>query len=61
MQRQSIIVVIDKLLNRDFLSAECFGNLKKACKAHGWTYNTMVQKKLPQEKDGYLIQRVPFI
>ena len=57
MQRKNIIVVTR--LN-EANRAECYGNLKKACKAHELVYNTIVQKKLPLIKDGLLIQRVPF-
>jgi len=56
MQRQNITVVIQMC---DFRT-ETYGSLKKACVAHEWVYNTIVQKKLPIEKDGWLIQRVPF-
>jgi hypothetical protein len=55
MQRKTVIVVVHE--NKE---AECYGNLKKACKAHGLVYNTIVQKKLPIIKNGLLIQRVPF-
>lgn len=57
MQRQNIIVVT--YLN-EANRAECYGNLKKACKAHELVYNTIVQKKLPLIQNGLLIQRVPF-
>lgn len=39
---------------------ESYGSLKLACNAHGWTYNTIVKKKLPCVKDGWLINRVKF-
>ncbi len=55
MQRQNIIVIID-----EYGTVECWGNLKKACKAHGWVYNTIVQKKMPIDHDGWEIQRIPF-
>ena len=55
MKRKNIIVVLhpDKRV-------ECFGNLRKVCIKYGLVYNTIVQKKMPIEKDGLLIQRVPF-
>ena len=56
MQRQNIIVILQMC---DF-RLECYGSLRKACNAHDWVYNTLVQKKLPIEKDGWLIKRIPF-
>ena len=56
MQRKNIIVVI----NIETLKTECYGNLKKACEAHGLVYNTTVQKKLPLTKENLLVQRVIF-
>jgi len=56
MQRKNIIVVIDI----ETLETNCYGNLKKACEAHGLVYNTIVQKKLPLTKEGLLVQRVIF-
>lgn len=56
MQRQNIIVLIQMC---DFRT-KSYGNLKKACGVYGWNYSTMSKKKLPQKKDGWLIQRVPF-
>ena len=55
MQRKTVIVVVHK-----DKKVECYGNLKKACKAHNLVYNTIVQKKLPLIKNGLLIQRVTF-
>lgn len=55
MQRKNIIVVVDEQQN-----ATTFGNLKKACNAYGWVYNTIVQKKLPLIIDGLKVQRVEF-
>ena len=55
MQRKTVIVVV-----HEDKRVECYGNLKKACKAHNLVYNTIVQKKLPIIKNGLLIQRVPF-
>ena len=55
MQRKTVIVVV-----HEDKTVECYGNLKKACKAHKFDYNTIVQKKLPIIKNGLLIQRVPF-
>ena len=55
MQRKTVIVVV-----HEDKAVECYGNLKKACKAHNFVYNTIVHKKLPIIKNGLLIQRVPF-
>jgi hypothetical protein len=55
MQRKTVIVVV-----HEDKAVECYGNLKKACKAHNLVYNTIVRKKLPIIKNGLLIQRVPF-
>ena len=61
MQRQSIIILLKITGPGDEVTeTEAWGNLKKACKNHGWNYSTMSKKKLPQEKDEWLIQRVPF-
>ena len=57
MPRKNIIVVI----NIETLKTDCYGNLKKACEAHGLVYNTTVQKKLPLTKEGLLVQRVAFV
>ncbi len=54
MQRQSIIVLIKGE------QVETWGSLKEACTKHGWPYSTIVQKKLPIEKDGWEIHRRPF-
>lgn len=54
MQRQSIIVLINDE------QVEAWGSLKEACKMHGWSYSTMVQRKLPAYKDGWQIHRRPF-
>lgn len=56
MQRKKIIVVIDM----ETFKTDCYGSLKKACFDHGLVYNTIVQKKLPIQKEGLLIQRKPF-
>ena len=56
MNRKTIIVVL-----HEDKKVECFGNLRKACEAHKLVYNTIVQKKMPIEKNGLLIQRVPFV
>jgi hypothetical protein len=55
MKRQTVIVIItpDK--------TECWGNLKKACIAHNWAYNTLSKRQLPIEYDGCKIERVPFL
>lgn len=55
MQRNTVIVVV-----HEDKRVECYGSLKKACKAHNLVYNTIVKKKLPIIKNGLLIQRVPF-
>jgi len=55
MQRKTVIIVVD-----EGQYALCFGNLKKACNAYGWVYNTIVQKKLPLIIDGLKVQRVEF-
>lgn len=65
MQRQNIIVLTQVIDMTDVIMygdsfQECYGNLKKACNAHKWSYSTISKKKLPQVKDGWLIQRVPF-
>jgi hypothetical protein len=62
MQRQNIIVLINipDINDPSTTLTECYGSLKKACMARGWVYNTLVQKKLPQVKDGWLVQRVTF-
>ena len=57
MKRQTIIIVITPTLQ----TIECWGNLKKACIAHGWAYNTLSKRKLPIEYEGYRIERVPFL
>jgi len=56
MNRKNVIVLLQMC---DFRT-ECFGSLAKACKAHEWNYSTMSKKKLPFEKDGWMIKRVPF-
>lgn len=56
MQRKNIIVVIDI----ETLKTECYGNLRKACDAHGLVYNTIVKRKLPITKDCLLVQRLKF-
>ena len=65
MQRQNIIVLtmvvnMPEIIMYGEKFQECYGNLKKACKVHEWSYSTMSKKRLPQIKDGWLIQRVPF-
>lgn len=55
MQRKTVIIVVDENQN-----AVCFGNLKKACNAFGWVYNTLVQKKLPLVIEGKKLQRINF-
>ena len=40
--------------------AKVYGSLKKACNENEWVYNTLVQKPMPFEKDGYIINRVVF-
>jgi hypothetical protein len=54
MKRQTIIVIItpEKI--------ECWGNLKKACNAHNWHYNTLSKRKLPIDYEDCKIHRVPF-
>lgn len=54
MQRQSIIV----LINGE--QVEAWGSVKEACLMHGWSYSTIVQKKLPTEWKGWKIYRCPF-
>jgi len=62
MQRQNIIVLINipDMTDASTTLIECYGSLKKACKAHGWVWKKLVRKKLPQVKDHWFIQRVPF-
>jgi uncharacterized membrane protein len=55
MKRQTIIVIITPA------KTECWGNLKKACIAHNWAYNTLSKRQLPIEYDGCKIERVPFL
>lgn len=55
MKRQNVIVIITQA------KTECWGNLKKACIAHGWAYSTLSKRKLPIEYEGYRIERVPFL
>jgi hypothetical protein len=55
MNRQTVIVIITPD------TIECWGNLKKACLHHGWSYNTLSRKKLPLEYQGIKIYRVPFL
>ncbi len=57
MNRKTVIVIITPTLQ----TIECWGNLKKACIAHGWAYNTLSKRKLPIEYEGYRIERVPFL
>ena len=57
MKRQTVIVIITPTLQ----NIECWGNLKKACIAHRWSYNTLSKRKLPTEYEGYRIERVPFL
>lgn len=54
MQRQTIIVLIcgDQV--------ETWGNLKEACNAHEWSYNTISRKNLPIEWKGWKIYRCRF-
>jgi len=72
MQRQSIIVLIkispdpkdiglmwDELRSDEF-HVEAWGSLKEVCTKHGWSYSTVVQKKLPIEWKGWQIHRCPF-
>lgn len=54
MQRQSIIVLINGP------HVEAWGNLKRACNEHGFSYYAISQRKLPTEQDGWMIYRVPF-
>jgi hypothetical protein len=54
MQRQSIIVLINGN------QVEAWGSLKEACTKHGWSYSTIVQKKLPTEWKGWQIHRCSF-
>jgi len=54
MNRQTVIVIITPILQ----TIECWGNLKKACTAHGWSYNTLSKRKLPIEYEGYRIENV---
>jgi hypothetical protein len=55
MNRKTVILVIDI----DTLKSECFSNLKKACDAHGFIYNT-ISRKLPVTIQGLSVQRVKF-
>jgi hypothetical protein len=55
MNRKTVIIIITPV------KTECWGNFKKACKAHGWAYNTLSKRKLPIEYEGYRIERVPFL
>ena len=56
MKRKNIIVLINGT------QVEAWGNLKKACHAHGWhsAYWTIARKDLPFEHEGWKICRVPF-
>ncbi len=54
MKGQTIIVIITPF------EIECWGNFKKACKAKGWKYNTLVKLQLPIEHDNCSIHRVEF-
>lgn len=54
MQRQSIIV----LINKD--NVETWGSLKRACNAHGWKYTTVSQRSLPTIFDGWMVHRSRF-
>ena len=65
MNRQNIIVLTQVVdMNEVILYGkgfqECYGNLKKACDVHGWTYNTLVKKKMPFVVGSWLVHRVPF-
>lgn len=55
MKRQTVIVIITPE------KTECWGNLKKACIAYGWAYNTLSKRKLPIKYEDYRIERVPFL
>ena len=55
MKRQTVII-----LDTPDNSRECWGNLKKLCRAKGWSYNALSRKKLPCEWDGNKIWRVEF-
>jgi hypothetical protein len=54
MNRQTVIIVLAPGI------IECWGNLKKACEVHNWKYNTVSKMKLPFDKDGVSVFRVPF-
>jgi hypothetical protein len=54
MNRQTVIIVLAPGI------IECWGNLKKACKAHDMAYNTISKKKLPYHGNGISIFRVKF-
>jgi hypothetical protein len=56
MKRQTIIVII-----ASGKEPETWGNLKKACKAKNWPYNTLSKKQLPLEYDGCMIYRTAFL
>lgn len=54
---QKTVIVISGSRTED---TQCFGSLKKACDAHGWVYNTLIQKNLPLTHESWFIQRVKF-
>jgi len=56
MKRQTIIVIITP-----GKEPETWGNLKKACEAKGWKYNTLSRLRPPFEYRGHRIYRVPFM
>ena len=55
MKRQTVIILDTPDNNR-----EVWGNLKKVCKAKGWSYNTLTRKGLPIIWKGHTIWRVIF-
>ena len=56
MKRKTIIVIITP-----GKEPETWGNLKKACEAKGWNYNTLSKRKMPIEFEDSTIYRLPFL
>ncbi len=59
MERKTIIV-LKEVSEEEFPTIETWGNLKKACEAKGWSYNTMQKKALPCEWKGWHVYRCEF-
>lgn len=54
MDRKNILV----LIIGDHV--ETWGNLKKVCDVHKWSYWTLSKKEFPIIHDGWVIHKVPF-